>query len=109
MHSLRREAASRTRTSSHTWVSTSLSRCLGFSRLKHDLRLANAGKGRRARRKAQGFLTLLFRIRRLTMADPFVAEVRSFPFNFAPKGWAWCNGKILTSATNGSAIVNLLI
>ena len=23
-----------------------------------------------------------------TMADPFVAEIRIFPFNFAPKGWA---------------------
>lgn len=22
------------------------------------------------------------------MADPFVAEIRIFPFNFAPKGWA---------------------
>ncbi|TGV78003.1 phage tail protein, partial [Mesorhizobium sp. M00.F.Ca.ET.158.01.1.1] len=21
------------------------------------------------------------------MADPFVAEIRIFPFNFAPKGW----------------------
>lgn len=21
-------------------------------------------------------------------ADPFVAEIRPFPFNFAPKGWA---------------------
>ena len=24
------------------------------------------------------------------MADPFVAEIRIFPFNFAPKGWARC-------------------
>lgn len=29
------------------------------------------------------------------MADPFVAEIRIFPFNFAPKGWAWCNGQLL--------------
>ncbi|MEY2508742.1 MAG: hypothetical protein QOH01_3071, partial [Verrucomicrobiota bacterium] len=27
------------------------------------------------------------------MADPFVAEIRIFPFNFAPKGWAWCDGQ----------------
>lgn len=27
------------------------------------------------------------------MADPFVAEIRIFPFNFAPKGWAWCASK----------------
>ena len=24
--------------------------------------------------------------------DPFVAEIRIFPFNFAPKGWAFCDG-----------------
>ena len=29
------------------------------------------------------------------MADPFVAEIRIFPFNFAPRGWAWCNGQLL--------------
>src|SRR3989440_5133995 len=29
------------------------------------------------------------------MADPFVAEIRIFPFNFAPKGWAFCDGQIL--------------
>jgi microcystin-dependent protein len=34
------------------------------------------------------------------MADPFVAEIRIFPFNFAPKGWAWCNGQILPLSQN---------
>ena len=29
------------------------------------------------------------------MADPFVAEIRIFPFTFAPKGWAFCDGQIL--------------
>ena len=29
------------------------------------------------------------------MADPFVAEIRLFTFNFAPKGWAQCNGQLL--------------
>ena len=29
------------------------------------------------------------------MADPFVAEIRIFPFNFAPKGWATCDGQLL--------------
>jgi microcystin-dependent protein len=29
------------------------------------------------------------------MADPFVGEIRIFPFNFAPLGWALCNGQIL--------------
>jgi microcystin-dependent protein len=27
------------------------------------------------------------------VADPFVAEIRIFPFNFAPKGWAGGDGK----------------
>src|ERR671926_36943 len=34
------------------------------------------------------------------MADPFVAEIRIFPFNFAPKGWAWCNGQLLPISQN---------
>lgn len=29
------------------------------------------------------------------MADPFVAEIRIVPFNFAPRGWALCNGQAL--------------
>ena len=34
------------------------------------------------------------------MADPFVAEIRIFPFNFAPKGWALCNGQFLPISQN---------
>jgi microcystin-dependent protein len=34
------------------------------------------------------------------MADPFVAEIRVFPFDFAPKGWAWCDGQLLPVAQN---------
>jgi microcystin-dependent protein len=34
------------------------------------------------------------------MADPFVAEIRIFPFNFAPKGWAWCDGQLLPISQN---------
>ncbi len=34
------------------------------------------------------------------MADPFVAEIRLFPFNFAPKGWAFCNGQLLPISQN---------
>ncbi len=41
------------------------------------------------------------------MADPFVAEVRIFPFNFAPKGWAWCDGQILPLSQN-TALFSLL-
>jgi microcystin-dependent protein len=29
------------------------------------------------------------------MAEPFLAEVRLFSFNFAPRGWAFCNGQLL--------------
>jgi microcystin-dependent protein len=41
------------------------------------------------------------------MADPFVAEIRIFPFNFAPKGWAWCNGQLLPISQN-TALFSLL-
>ena len=34
------------------------------------------------------------------MADPFVAEIRIFPFNFAPSGWAFCNGQLLPISQN---------
>jgi microcystin-dependent protein len=34
------------------------------------------------------------------MADPFVAEVRIFGFQFAPKGWAQCNGQLLPISQN---------
>ena len=34
------------------------------------------------------------------MADPFVAEIRIFPFNFAPKGWAFCDGQIMPLSQN---------
>jgi microcystin-dependent protein len=29
------------------------------------------------------------------MADPFLSEIRMMSFNFAPKGWAMCNGQLL--------------
>ena len=41
------------------------------------------------------------------MADPFVAEIRIFPFNFAPKGWAWCNGQLMPISQN-TALLSLL-
>ena len=34
------------------------------------------------------------------MADPFVAEIRMFGFNFAPTGWAQCNGQLLPISQN---------
>jgi microcystin-dependent protein len=41
------------------------------------------------------------------MADPFVAEIRIFGFNFAPKGWAFCNGQLLPISQN-TALFSLL-
>ena len=41
------------------------------------------------------------------MADPFVAEIRMFGFNFAPTGWAQCNGQILPISQN-TALFSLL-
>jgi microcystin-dependent protein len=41
------------------------------------------------------------------MTSPFVAEIRIFPFNFAPKGWAFCNGQLL-SITQNTALFSLL-
>jgi microcystin-dependent protein len=41
------------------------------------------------------------------MADPFVAEIRIFPFNFAPTGWALCDGQLLPISQN-TALFSLL-
>src|SRR3954469_23448463 len=41
------------------------------------------------------------------MSDQFVAEIRIFPFNFPPKGWAFCNGQILPISQN-TALFSLL-
>jgi microcystin-dependent protein len=41
------------------------------------------------------------------MSSPFVAEIRIFPFNFAPTGWAFCDGQLLTISQN-TALFSLL-
>jgi microcystin-dependent protein len=41
------------------------------------------------------------------MADPFVAEIRIFPFNFAPTGWAFCDGQLMPISQN-TALFSLL-
>lgn len=41
------------------------------------------------------------------MADPFVAEIRIFPFNFAPIGWAFCSGQLMPISQN-TALFSLL-
>ncbi|HEX8169725.1 MAG TPA: tail fiber protein [Thermoanaerobaculia bacterium] len=39
--------------------------------------------------------------------DPFVAEVRMFPYYFAPKAWAFCDGQLLPISQN-TALFSLL-
>lgn len=34
------------------------------------------------------------------MADPFIGEIRLFAGNFAPRGWAFCNGALLDISQN---------
>ena len=34
------------------------------------------------------------------MSEPFIAEIRIFGFNFAPRGWAFCNGQLLPISQN---------
>ena len=34
------------------------------------------------------------------MSAPFVAEIRIFPYNFAPTGWAFCNGQLMPISQN---------
>src|SRR5215210_7218755 len=41
------------------------------------------------------------------MASPFVAEIRMFGCNFAPTGWAQCNGQLLPISQN-TALFSLL-
>jgi microcystin-dependent protein len=41
------------------------------------------------------------------MSSPFLAEIRIFPFGFAPKGWAICAGQLLPISQN-TALFSLL-
>lgn len=41
------------------------------------------------------------------MSSPFVAEIRIFPFNFPPRGWAFCDGQLLSISQN-TALFSLL-
>src|SRR5438445_1749363 len=76
------EAASRMRTCRLIWRSTSSLPFRGYSP-----------------RKTKGEGT--------AMSDQFVAEIRIFPFNFAPKGWATCDGQIMPISQN-TALFSLL-
>ena len=41
------------------------------------------------------------------MAEPFIGEIRMFAGNFAPEGWAFCNGQLLAISEN-DALFNLI-
>lgn len=41
------------------------------------------------------------------MAEPFLSEIRIMSFNFAPRGWALCNGQLLPINQN-QALFSLL-
>ena len=41
------------------------------------------------------------------MSEPFIAEIRIFAGNFAPRGWAFCNGQLLPLSQN-TALFSLI-
>lgn len=41
------------------------------------------------------------------MSDPYIGEIRLFGFNFAPTGWAQCNGQLLAISQN-TALFSIL-
>ncbi len=41
------------------------------------------------------------------MSDPFIAEIRIFAGNFAPRGWAFCDGQLLQISQN-TALFSLI-
>ncbi len=41
------------------------------------------------------------------MSEPFLGEIRMVGFNFAPRGWALCNGQLLPISSN-TALFSLL-
>ena len=41
------------------------------------------------------------------MSEPFIAEIKIFAGNFAPRGWAFCNGQLLPIAQN-TALFSLI-
>jgi microcystin-dependent protein len=50
---------------------------------------------------------LLATTTQLRAQDPFIAEIRMFAGNFAPRGWAFCDGQLLSISQN-TALFSLL-
>jgi microcystin-dependent protein len=42
------------------------------------------------------------------MSDPFIAEIRMFGGNFAPTGWALCNGQLMSISMDTAPLFSLL-
>ena len=36
------------------------------------------------------------------MSEPYIGEIRIFPYNYAPRGWAYCAGQIMNVIDNSS-------
>jgi len=41
------------------------------------------------------------------MYEPFIGELCQFPYNFAPRGWTFCHGQLITIQQN-PALFSLL-
>jgi microcystin-dependent protein len=41
------------------------------------------------------------------MAEPFLGQINIFPYNFAPRNWAFCQGQLMSIAQN-TALFSLL-
>jgi len=41
------------------------------------------------------------------MSEPFIGEIRMTGFNFAPRGWASCNGQLMAISSN-TALFSLI-
>jgi len=52
-------------------------------------------------------LTTLASVPATAQVTPFIGEIRYVSFNFAPQGWALCNGQLLPIAQN-EALFNLI-
>jgi microcystin-dependent protein len=52
-------------------------------------------------------LQLIYHLLNLKCMDPFIGQIQIFGFNFAPQGWAFCNGQLISIASN-TALFSLL-
>ena len=39
--------------------------------------------------------------------EPFIGQIQAFPYNFAPRGWALCDGQLLAISQN-TALFSLI-